>query len=266
MLNASLKVSQFSKSSINAFRDPFVYGYIDNFLSDELYALLSENFIDPSSTQDLEVFTSGKRRALFKTPPLPSFVGNEIWLDFLAEISSQEYLDDCFNWVAGNQIADKEKLYQPLLQERLRIDKRNLGLQCEFSSLNSGTLLKPHTDSTDKFLSCVLYFSPPNWDSRWGGGTDVYKPKSEKFNFNWGNKILSLDQMDKVFTCAYKPNRLFFFIKSYNSWHGISEVRQPPGFERRSFNFALRSTLEKVSDLQTQFLVNINTVEQTIFD
>jgi hypothetical protein len=50
--------------------------------------------------------------------------------------------------------------------------------------------------------------------------------------------------MELVFDSGFVPNRLFFFVKSQNSWHGVSPLLCPPEVTRRSFNFNIEISTE----------------------
>jgi hypothetical protein len=106
-------------------------------------------------------------------------------------------------------------------------------------------LLPAHTDSTDKILAFMLYFPQNDWDPDWGGGTQVYRPLNKKYNSNWSNSRIPRSETDLVFDTGFRPNRLFFFAKSANSWHGVKRITCPEGVLRRSFTFAVVIPREK---------------------
>jgi hypothetical protein len=105
--------------------------------------------------------------------------------------------------------------------------------------LTRDTMLPPHTDSTDKILVFLLYFPSEDWQAEWGGGTQVYRPRDKRYDANWSNSRLPRKDVDIVFDSGFKSNRLFFFVKSVNSWHGVAPMTCPEGVVRRSFNFAV---------------------------
>ena len=132
-----------------------------------------------------------------------------------------------------------------LLGDRPAIRNWNVELNCEFSMLQRDTWLPPHTDSTDKILTFMLYFPQHNWSADWGGGTQIYRPLDEKYNSNWSNSRLPPSHTDLVFDSEFRANRLFFFAKSANSWHGVKRLDCPRELLRRSFNFAFVSPLDR---------------------
>ncbi len=236
-------VKPFSECRITLFREPYVYGYIDDFLPEETYRRLAASFLDPGDTGNSEVLKYGKKRILFLAPPVPDDIPfNQEWKELVAAISSPGYIADCYNWIRDNYNHElhPDETYAKMTEERFKMEAADLRMQCEFSSLDGGTFLAPHSDSPDKFMSCILYFAPDEWRSEYGGGTSVFVPKDSSCQKNWNNRFLTADDVTTAFTCDFVPNRLFFFIKNHNSWHGLSPVTAPEGMQRRSFNFSLQ--------------------------
>ncbi len=236
-------VKPFSACKITVFHKPFVYGYIDNFVPADIYQKLEATFLDPTKSENMETFKHGKNRILFYSPPAPAEIPAESpWLEFVNQITSPEYMKDCLKWVQENyeeSASDSEDIYTKMMRDRFDVDTSKLKMQCEFSSLEADTFLAPHTDSGDKFISCVYYLAQPEWQDSWGGATEIYQPKNPKYQNNWHNRILPNDAMDLLASCNFRPNRLFFFVKTENSWHGLSPVTSPAGVQRRSFNFSM---------------------------
>ena len=117
------------------------------------------------------------------------------------------------------------------------IVQRPVEFACEFSSLPPGAYLYPHTDKPEKLVSCLLYFADPDWEERYGGATDLYRVKDAKHNRNWSNRAVTFDALDVAFRTEFRPNRLLVFVKTKNSYHGVSPVACPNGMARKSFNF-----------------------------
>jgi hypothetical protein len=230
------------ESEIRLFNDPFLYGYVDHYLPEDLYHRLSEAFIDPATHPNLNVLARGKKRVVFCAPPVPDFIAGAslLWAEAIGAITSHAFLVDCGTWLREHApLAPQPEVYRSLMDERLKIDPRCLGMQCEFSTMQDGVLLPPHSDSTDKVISFILYFAPPEWRPEWGGATEIYEPRDPRHRGNWSNVFLPASDMRTVFRSRFEPNRLFFFVKGYNAWHGVSPVTAPAAMQRRSFNFSL---------------------------
>lgn len=234
----------------------FPFGYADDYLPEDLLTILEATFLDPAGHDRLNVLGKGKKRVMFRAPPVPDFVADAgpAWVDAVRTVSSREFMEP--TWAAIRDILAAEPLpsgpYQDLVSEQLALAVDDLLVQVEFSSLEAGSYLPPHTDAADKLLSCVFYLPQDDWVAEWGGRTEVYVPlpttDGEPAGPNWRNRIGTPDEVQTVDSVAFERNRMFWFVKTANSWHGVSPVSAPPGIGRRSFNvsIALRpETLER---------------------
>ncbi len=246
--NMSEYIKPFSQCKINVYHSPFIYGYIYDFLPAEIYKKLETSFLDPAQSDKTEVFKYGKNRTVFIAPPAPASIpADSPWLGFVEQITNQEYMNDCLQWIRQayvESVTDTDDLYTKMMMSRFDIEKKELKMQCEFSTLEANTYLEPHTDAENKFISCILYLPTSEWQNSWGGQTEGYKAKDSKYDANWDNRHLPLHQMETIFSCEFRPNRLFFFVKTKNSWHGVSPLSAPSGVQRRTFNFSMRASAE----------------------
>ena len=240
---SSLDMPLLSERKFNVFSDPFVYGYVDDFLPAALYESLESCFPSPSDIPDLQQMGTGKRfRKYGRGDPVDELANvPEPWRRWIDFIYADRFLDDCGDW-SRDFLTPYRKTARDLSLLKLRgnrpaIRNWNVELDCEFSMLPRDARLLPHTDSTDKVLSFMLYFPQDHWSADWGGGTQIYRPLDEKYNSNWSNSRLPRSHTDLVFDSEFRANRLFFFAKSANSWHGVKPIDCPREFLRRSFNF-----------------------------
>ena len=162
----------------------------------------------------------------------------------ISTIRSAGFLENIRRWAIDyvrpfRSPAPNGSPYLRLLGDRPALRDWTGDVTCEFSMLKRDTMLPPHTDSTDKILVFLLYFPSEEWQSEWGGGTQIYRPRDKHLDANWSNSRLPRTDVELVFDSGFKPNRLFFFVKSANSWHGVAPLACPEGVLRRSFNFAL---------------------------
>jgi len=224
--------------------DPFPYGWIDGFLDDDHYRSLEQAFVSPDTHPELDVLGKGKKRILFHVPPVPAELGviEPVWRTFLEGLSAPAYRAHCLAWLADLLPLNRmpEGPYRDLARLRGALRPDQVEFQCEFSGMDGGVHLPPHTDSTDKLISFVLYFAPTDWREEWGGATETYRPKDSTHARNWSNFLLQRDQMEVVGKSVFRANRLFFFVKTENSWHGLAPIDLAASSSRRSFNFSLR--------------------------
>ncbi len=67
----------------------------------------------------------------------------------------------------------------------------------------------------------VSMAKPDEWDSGFGGGTDVNQPKEEYLQFNRVNRLADFQDMEVLQTYDYTPNQGVVFVKTFNSWHSV---------------------------------------------
>ena len=87
---------------------------------------------------------------------------------------------------------------------------------------HSNYSLGPHTDSPRKAIS-VLFYCPDD-ESYAHLGTSIYTPVDPDFRCA-GGPHYQFEQFRKIATMAFKPNALFAFVKTDNSFHGVDPIR-----------------------------------------
>lgn len=98
--------------------------------------------------------------------------------------------------------------------------------------------LNPHTDAADRVIG-LLFYCPAD-ESISDQGTSVYKPKPDsQINAaqHRSGAHLPREEFDLVKTVAFVPNRLFAFVRSPDSYHGV-EPLQTDG-RRRTLSWKL---------------------------
>jgi len=81
-----------------------------------------------------------------------------------------------------------------------------------------GYAIPPHTDSTRKVITVLIYL--PQDDTIQQEGTSIFTPKENGFTCKTGRHY-SFDDFDKVKTMPFKPNSMFAFARTGNSFHGV---------------------------------------------
>lgn len=222
--------------------DPFPYFYVDDYLPKDLYTALYDEF--PS----IKCFKNSNRlgRMAFNRRSQVFFeflASSPLWATMIEAVRSDEFLKDAeaflrSSLVRARGVAGLKKWRNHSLGSRgVPIIERPIDLSCEFSLLPTGAQLYPHTDKPEKLVSFLLYFAEPDWESRYGGATDLYRAKDAKHDHNWSGRPVTFDAVDVVFRSEFRPNRLLAFVKTRNSYHGVSPVTSPAGMLRKSFNF-----------------------------
>lgn len=259
-----------ARADLTLRQDPFPQGHVDNFLPASLYQRLAAAFVEPELHPDLEILGKGKKRLRFTAPRGPAGLAEQApaWADFLAFLDREDIRAAALDWVRrliplGNL---PEGPYRALYALRHALRPDQLCWSCEFSSLDPGVSLPPHSDSTDKLLTFVHYFASEAWQDDWGGGTQVYAAKDPAQNLNFSNFFLTQDKVTVLDNCGYRPNRLFFFAKTPAAWHGVAPVSPATALARRSFNFSLRTAPEvDLLPRMTELMTEIHALEAAAF-
>ena len=180
-----------------------MYGYIDGFLSPTVYDHLSRHFPAVKvmfATDDSE--------------PWPDI--DHGWIDLAKQMSSPEFLADLNAYFDG---------FLGTAEIRVRF---------KLSHLAPGDSIEPHTDNPRKLASMILYFADEGWLPVYGGGTEMYVPRSLSGIGAGDEANVSPQHMRLAEVIEFVPNRLAFLCKSDRSWHGVSTVKCPPGMTRKT--------------------------------
>jgi len=239
-----------SACNFTIFEQPFIYGFVDNYLPAGLYEQLVRDFPDPHGYGFSKTLEYGKTYSTYQAGESIEWIESVSrgWAATIRTLSSRPYIGDCERWArpflsrVRKRVAHKRWRVWP--EEKAGLSDLSVQFDCEFSSLRRSTSLPPHTDRMSKILSFVLYFPPLDWRPEWGGGTELYRPRDPRFNRNWSNFRLPRSCMELVFDSGFVPNRLLFFVKTQNSWHGVAPLQCPPEVARRTFNFNIEISAE----------------------
>lgn len=238
---STVPVPRLSAAQWNIAEEPFVYGYVDDFLPADLYEALNAGFPNFDSFDEFETISKGKRRRrVGMNAEIPAGL-SAAWCAFIEGLRSPEFLADCRQWIEPRMSAARPSSGHPwwfdYLGDRPGLGQWDVNLDCQFSTFSGGDSLRPHTDSTDKVIAFLLYFADHDWRPEWGGGTMIYRPVETRHNANWANRHLNPEHVTPECEIAFRANRLAFFVKSSNSWHGVAPIKCPEGVIRKSFNF-----------------------------
>lgn len=117
-------------------------------------------------------------------------------------------------------------------------------LTFEFSYMEQGCHIPPHTDLPEKLISLMIYFPEDNIHYPLGTGTEFYSTKIDdvdqaSWDSSWkkDNELKEFfEQHDIFYTSPFTENKLVGFVKSSNSWHGVRQLNLPENVTRRSLN------------------------------
>lgn len=81
--------------------------------------------------------------------------------------------------------------------------------------------LGPHTDKKKKVLTCLIYLPSDNSSAHMG--TSMYLPKNPEFTCE-GGPHHKYENFDLYKTVTYEPNKMFCFLKTDKSFHGVEPI------------------------------------------
>ena len=115
----------------------------------------------------------------------------------------------------------------------------------EFSILKKGAKIVPHTDSTNKVITLMMYFPTDSQEGRKDLGTlfhsfpDEKRNQYENFeNLHYNKDIYPTFYEDAEELCRipYSSEGIFGFIKGSHSWHSLPSIKLEENELRRSLN------------------------------
>lgn len=132
------------------------------------------------------------------------------WREFIAELQGREY---------------REFLCRLL-------GVRALALRFHWHYTPAGCAVSPHCDATHKLGSHVFYFNTAaDWNPAWGGETLILDDRG-RFRRRSAPRF---EDFAAVIPAESVGNRSLLFARTAHSWHGVREIRCPPGALRKVF-------------------------------
>ena len=172
------------------FDNPYPYLYINEFFNHDTYQDILKS-LNETEFIEIEKSRGTKGYPLRFTGKTPEFLNN-----FLMNGAFKEALLSKFGIVDDNYSEDL-------------ILVRDL----------PGYSIPPHTDSVKKVITVLIYL--PEDNSMEEEGTSIYRPKKDGFICKDGRHY-NFDDFDKVKTMPFRPNSMFAFARTDNSFHGVS--------------------------------------------
>lgn len=199
----AIKSTQFSKN-------PYQHIVVDNLFSDDVYKNILENKIPTDCLS-------------------PIVQGNTVG----AAYSDKRYilpLDRKLTILSKSQRVFWESMYNWLDTEfkNIILDKFKVNVQTKLRVLYTrdfcGYKIGPHTDNPLKIITLLIYIPSNNDNSELG--TSLYTPKENYVQSCEGMKHHKFENFNLVKTIEYIPNRMFGFMKTNKSFHGVSSVNK----------------------------------------
>jgi hypothetical protein len=199
---------------------PYPHIYVENVFPADFYAQLRANWPDPAeltSLADTGRVSKGSYRERFVLPFTPDGIDKlpddrrEFWSNFGSWFMAERFRDSI--------IAKFESYAQRRFDEYRKYCYFEVDslLVCDKTQFSIG----PHSDAPHRLLSLLFYC--PDDASMSHLGTSIYVPCNPEFRCKGGTHH-PFKNFNRVTTMAYKPNSLFAFFKTDNSFHGVEPI------------------------------------------
>lgn len=237
------------------FKDRFFLFEKKNFLDQDIYTELKNNF------PPIEIFSKHNDFARSLSDENDNFSTflekNLAWKNFVSNMNSKTFAEDLINFFDLKNVYFDENSWK----KRIKIFKK-VKLSFCFNISEEGGFSLPHTDSSRKLVSMVLFFVDDIWNENNGGQVNLYKPLNRVFENNWRNERVDKDKLEIIKTIIPSPNKIYGFKKTKNSYHSVEKVKPMNYLKRKVFMVNLiyenksdspyqekRNIFEKVKDM-----------------
>lgn len=227
---------------------PYYIFSIKNFLDDNLYIELKENFPN-LDIKNFDKCNNGKYALDSKSEAYSMIIKNNSsmkkfhdlvfsknFFNFFCKKLYFKYIysqkDDIFKFLKYSrpykQIINKKSSYDFFFSK--------ISININYSFIKNNGFIIPHTDSLRKLLSLMIYF--PNDDKvEKNYGTQFWSTKIK----NYTNKHFDNNQnfsllAKKLYKTPFIENTLFGFIRNNYSWHSVEPININKNYIRRSIN------------------------------
>jgi hypothetical protein len=199
---------------------PYPHIYVPDVFPADFYARLQQNLPDPKLMIPIE-----------KARPVTGYKEERYVLELsdehLATLPEEKraFWADMAAWLLSGRILQLAlSKFAPYVQQRFE------GTEMEFYDESllvedvTNYKLTPHTDAAKKVVTMLFYL--PKDDSQSHLGTSIYLPKDSAFVCP-GGPHHPPQRFVRLTTMPFRPNSLFAFVKSDNSFHGVEPVADP---------------------------------------
>lgn len=236
-------------------KKPFFIFEIENFLSNEQYEIIEQNF---PIVQKRELIDADNNKFFFDNySNTYKSQKNNRCIQLLEKIFNDDFFLELYRKVQKEIIISRKNSISTLYPffRKVRIVKENkqknffekfiysnLKYTYQFSYMYKDGFIVPHTDSKAKILSIMLYF-PKKDQENLKIGTTFYNCKIKNFNNKSEifkeNKDNFYKNVNDQLTLPFSKKNLYCFIKSDSSWHSVEKLDIPENDIRRSININL---------------------------
>jgi hypothetical protein len=200
---------------------PFPHLLIHDVFEPELYGRMMQNLLPPSLMRPIK-----EERPVGKTYSDDRYVYT-LSRDGIGALPPPygEFWNGLASWLLDTPFAVALfNKFGPHIQRRFGDRKPGFYNEALLVDDRMRYVLGPHTDTPSKVITLLFYL--PSDDTRAHLGTSIYAPRDPAFRCA-GGPHYPFERFHRVLTMPYRPNTLFAFFKTDNSFHGVEPVREP---------------------------------------
>tara|TARA_B110000114_G_C15091731_1_gene398968 strand:+ start:2916 stop:3674 length:759 start_codon:yes stop_codon:yes gene_type:complete len=200
------------------FLDRFSLFEVPNFLEEVIYKDLNATYPDASLFSAHNDFA---KSLMDDNDNFANFLEkNDKWKIFIEKLNTKLFAEDLI------KLFNLKNVYFSKNNWKKNIPNfKKVKLSFCFNISEEGGYSLPHTDSTRKLVSMVLFFVDNAWSEKNGGQVKLYKPKNLINENNWRNHRIDKENLEVIKTIAASPNKIYGFKKTKNSYHSVEPVR-----------------------------------------
>jgi|TARA_B100000780_G_C21093599_1_gene440871 hypothetical protein len=213
----NIKKNFFNKKLTPLFPGRFNLLIIEKCIEHELFIALRKNFPSDNYFENKTKFAltlpqNDKNFNLFLSDC-------EIWKNYINLLNSVDFKKEVIkNFKIKNVFfSDKSlKRFIPFFKK--------VKFEFTFNKSINESFNNPHTDSTRKIVSMIIFFTSDEWSIKNGGLVNLFKPKDNKYEFNWRNEVIEENKLEVIKIINPIPNNFYGFKKTKNSYHSVSKI------------------------------------------
>jgi len=226
-------------------QQPFFHYVKDNFLSEERYAALLREFPDDSAFPDITEENKKRLNSRRSSRAFDQYLQTHAtWKEFIEALSSEAFLSGLLELAAPalqqarglSGIRSWNYAGKRIKSGLATARSQKIRVVFEFSQLNNGSYIPPHTDSTDKLVTMMFYLADNHKAAIENAGTVFYQSAQNPGEKNWYNRKLDFSAVTPVAVNDFMANRICVFVKSDRTYHGLPELHMPANTGRNSLN------------------------------
>jgi hypothetical protein len=201
---------------------PYAHFFVDSVFPPEFYSALRRNW--PSASQLVSLGSTGRVPSTAYPERFVMPLTRESVETFPAE--KRAFWQDLGDWMLGSTRFRDAVMYrfERQLRDRFGAALEDTDFTHEVLVVRDHTnyALGPHTDAPHKAISLLFYC--PDDEAYTHLGTAIYRPVDPAFRCV-GGPHYPFERFRKVATMPFKPNALFAFVKTDNSFHGVDPIK-----------------------------------------